>query len=331
MLEPYEYRALPIITTKKSFIMKSYLNYVVFAGSFFLAGCSQLSPQAQSEPDVSIGVIADCQYDDREPRKARQYALSDGKLQQAVDSINGQSVDWTVHLGDFIDKDYANYQKLLPIWNTLAAPGHHVLGNHDFSVEEHLKDSVPDLLGMPARYHDFSQGKWRFVIIDGNDLSLYAYPKSSELHKASEQAFANFQKTLPQQKELHTYNGALGSKQLTWLKGVLEDSKAQGQQVVLFSHFPIFPQNAHNLWNDHQIIQLLEQYSGVFAWFNGHNHTGNYGFKNGIHYLTFKAMVNNKTNAFGIANFYPDRIEILGQGRQKSMTLPQGKAATFDN
>ena len=182
---------------------------------------------------------------------------------------------------------------------------------------------------MPSRYHDFSQGKWRFVIIDGNDLSLFAHPKGSKQHQISQQAFADFQKTLPKKKALHTYNGGLGSKQLIWLKGVLDDAQRQGQQSVLFSHFPIFPDNPHNLWNDHQIMTLLEQYPGVFAWFNGHNHLGNYGFKNGIHYLTFKAMVNDETNAFGFAHFYPNKIEIVGRGRQQSMLLPKGEKGLF--
>jgi len=303
--------------------MNVFLKFVVLCLTLIGVSCAQTNNE--QKPDLSIGIIADCQYHQREHRRERHYNLSADKLAQAVHALNEQPIDWSIHLGDFIDKEYQSYQTLLPIWQTLKSPGHHVLGNHDFSIEEDLKLTVPDILNMPARYHDFSQGNWRFVIIDGNDLSLYAYPKSSGQHLVSEQAFKAFQKTLPAEKELHTYNGALGSKQMTWLKAVLDDAQSLGQQVVLFSHFPIYPVNAHNLWNDAAVVKLLEQYTSVFAWFNGYNHAGNYGFKNGIHYVTFKAMVNTTQNAFATANFYPDKIEILGHGRQKSIILPRGK------
>jgi len=298
---------------------------IVLCLALTIVSCSQT--RNEQKPQLSIGIIADCQYHQREHKRERHYNLSANKLEQAVHVLNEQPIDWSIHLGDFIDKEYQSYQTLLPIWRDLKSPGYHVLGNHDFSVKEDLKLTVPDILNMPARYYDFSQGNWRFVIIDGNDLSLYAYPKNSEQHLISEKTFQYFQKTSPPKKELHTYNGALGSKQMAWLKGVLDEAENQGQQVVLFSHFPVYPINAHNLWNDDVVVNLLEQYTSVFAWFNGHNHVGNYGFKNGIHYVTFKAMVNTTENAFAVANFYPEKIEILGHGRQQNMILPRGKQA----
>ncbi|WP_440873678.1 metallophosphoesterase [Thalassotalea sp. PLHSN55] len=304
--------------------MNIYTKIAVLFWALQVASCTQNS--LNSAPDVSIGIIADCQYHPGEHRRERHFNLSAGKLEQAVATLNEQSIDWSIHLGDFIDKDFESYQTLLPIWHQLDQQGYHVLGNHDFSVEESLKLTVPDTLSMPARYHDFSQNNWRFIVIDGNDLSLYAYPKASEQHLASAQAFEDFQSTLATKKKLHTYNGALGKKQLAWLKTVLADAEKNNQQVVLFSHFPVYPANAHNLWNDSEIVTLLEQYPNVFAWFNGHNHGGNYGFKNGIHYVTFKAMVNTTKNAFSVANFYPDKIEILGFGRQQNMVLPRKKA-----
>ena len=89
----------------------------IFLCSLMVFSCS--SSKTESSPEVSIGIIADCQYDDRAPRKARQFKLSAAKLSQAVSAINAESVDWSVHLGDFIDKDYDNYHTLVPIWHTL--------------------------------------------------------------------------------------------------------------------------------------------------------------------------------------------------------------------
>ncbi|MCW8833837.1 MAG: metallophosphoesterase, partial [Colwellia sp.] len=178
----------------------------------FLALTAVSCSHTANEPpaELSIGIIADCQYHHREHKRERYYNLSATKLEQAVHALNEHSIDWSIHLGDFIDKDYQSYQTLLPIWQMLKAPGYHVLGNHDFSVAEELKLTIPDVLNMPARYYDVSKNNWRFVIIDGNDLSLYAYPKQSEKHLASKRAFQAYQEKSPADKELHSYNGAIG-------------------------------------------------------------------------------------------------------------------------
>jgi len=52
---------------------------------------------------------------------------------------------------------------------------------------------------------------------------------------------------------------------MIWFKAMLVDVQVKGQQVVLSSHFSIYPVNAQNLWNDATVIMLLEQYAGVFA------------------------------------------------------------------
>jgi len=53
-----------------------------------------------------------------------------------VRTFSEQPIDWIVHLGDFIDMEYQSYQTVLPIWHDLKSPGYHVLGNHDFSIND---------------------------------------------------------------------------------------------------------------------------------------------------------------------------------------------------
>ena len=65
----------------------------------------------------------------------------------------------------------------------IEGPKYHVLGNHDFPV---TTDQVVDILGMPNQYYDFKYKNWRFVVLDTNDLSLYANPVGSEKYQQAQ-------------------------------------------------------------------------------------------------------------------------------------------------
>jgi len=130
---------------------------------------------------TAFGAIADCQYCDVVRTSGRRYALSNEKLASCVDALNQMDLAYTIHLGDFIDRDWKSFDVVGPIFERLQMPHYHVLGNHDFSVADHLKKDVPSQMGMPSNYYDFSQDGWRYVILDGNDVSFHAYPKKSSL------------------------------------------------------------------------------------------------------------------------------------------------------
>ncbi len=58
------------------------------------------------------------------------------------------------------------------------------------------------------------------------------------------------------------------------------------------------------------------------AYFSGHNHEGDYSVKNGIHYVTFKGMVETRdTNAAALITLTEHRITIHGLGRETSRSL----------
>ncbi len=120
----------------------------------------------------------------------------------------------------------------------------------------------------------------------------------------------------------YAWNGALGSKQLAWVKEELELAKRKKQRVVLFCHFPVMPKNAaHNLWDDTKLLELINDYSNVVAYFNGHTHKAHYQKENNIHHLAFEGMVEQDTNAFAIVSVYDDRLEIKGFGRELDRVL----------
>ena len=79
--------------------------------------------------------------------------------------------------------------------------------------------------------------------------------------------------------------------------------------------------NPHNLWNDFEIISLIENRPNVVAYINGHNHSGNYVFKNGVHYITLFGMVETMINSYAILEFYDDSLVLKGYGNQKTIHL----------
>jgi manganese-dependent ADP-ribose/CDP-alcohol diphosphatase len=137
------------------------------------------APVSAESALFSIGAIADCQFADEPDAPPRLYHTAPGKLRDAVADFNRHDLAFAVHLGDFIDKDMASFDTLLPITAASRAPFRFVLGNHDFAVDDAAKTRVPARLGMPARYYSFVEHGWMFIVTDGNGLSSYGWPAGS--------------------------------------------------------------------------------------------------------------------------------------------------------
>ncbi len=93
--------------------------------------CNSKNDDNTEYPEFQIGVVADCQYCYCEPTAVRFYKESPDRLCEAVGILNKQPLDFTVHLGDFIDKDFSSFDTITPIWKSLKSNKYHVLGNHD--------------------------------------------------------------------------------------------------------------------------------------------------------------------------------------------------------
>jgi calcineurin-like phosphoesterase family protein len=281
---------------------------MVLAGLF--AACAGI-PEG---PLFSFGVLADVQYCDGDPAGVRHYRLSPQKLESCIEDLETEDLAFAIHLGDFIDRDIESIDKVLPIYRRLEAPTYFALGNHDFSVDPSLKDSVPAKLGMERRYYDFPIQDWRFIVLDGNALSLYAHEAGHEIYQKAESRLAALKEAGA--PNAMTWNGGLGKQQLAWLRKSLEKASEAGEKAVIFCHFPVYPQNLHNLWDSMEVIQLLSESECAVAYLNGHNHGGNYGTIHGIHFLTIQGMVDTADqNAYAVVDVYDDRLEVRGRGR----------------
>lgn len=289
-------------------------------GFALLLTVSTVFAQAKNKTLFTFGVIADVQYADQDNAGTRYYRLSPNKLAQAVDSFNRYKPGFVLSLGDYIDKNLSSYDTLNPITARLNMHLYHALGNHEFAVNDNEKEKVLQKENLSKPYYSFEKNNWRFVIIDGNDVSLHAHIKGSARYKEAEALLQKLKADSLRQAQ--TWNGAVGKEQLAWLENELQDAQNKKQKVVIACHFPLYPDGATELlWNAKELRALIEKYSCVFAYFNGHVHKSQYFFEKGVHYVSFRGMVELDDNAFAMVTAYPDRLEIQGFGKEVSRIL----------
>lgn len=272
------------------------------------------SAENAKNADFKIGLIADCQYADK-TSEVKKFSSSLNKLEEAVTHFNNEDIAMVFHLGDFIDEKYDNFQKLLNITKKLNKPLYHVLGNHDFKVKEHLKEQVPIILGLKNRYYAVQKNGFRMLVLDSTDLSIYAHAKD---HPRTLEAIKVHTEQYPDKAK---WIGGISKEQFTWIKQQLALAEAKNEKVILMSHHPIYPANSFNIWNDFELLQLLAKNKQVVAYLNGHDHKGNYGVFEGIHFLTLKGMVNTDINSYSIAELKSDAIIIHGVGREEDRVM----------
>lgn len=273
--------------------------------------------KSEEKPKFEFGLVPDAQYCECEDNGTRYYQDSVTKLIEAAQTFNQQNIDFTIQTGDLIDRNIASFSTMLPIYNMIEGPKYHVLGNHDFPV---TTDEVVDILDMPNQYYDFKYKNWRFVILDTNDLSFYANPEGSQKYEQAESMYNSLKEDGAVNAQ--TWNGGVSNEQMVWLREVLNKAEKTNEKVVVIGHMPVYPKNNHNVWNDEEIVKELEEADSVVAYFNGHNHAGNYAVKDGIHYVNLKGMVETSdTNSFSIVEVYKNRLEIDGYGREGDRVL----------
>ena len=288
--------------------------------TFILASCNTQKEHAVEFQEFEIGVVADCQYCNCETVNNRYYKKSPQRLRKAVDELNTHTLDYAIHLGDFIDRDFESFDTVAPIWNSLKSDTYHVLGNHDFSVVDSLKPLVFEKMNIKKRFYSILKNNWRFIVLDGNDLSFHG----ALTNRKKQQTDSLFQllsnKNRPNLKE---WNGGLSIEQLKWVEKELQLATENKERVGFYCHFPsLGEEQAHNLWNYEQLLELIDQYPCVKFYFNGHNHNGSYVQKNGVHFLNFKGMVDtNDSTSFATVTFRKDSLFVQGYGREQSRSL----------
>lgn len=273
----------------------------------------------EGSPLIRIGVIADIQYGDLEAAGTRYYRNSLGKLEAAVADLNSEKVDFTVNLGDLTDRNPGDLAPVLDRLKALDRKVYNTTGNHDY-VGISDNGLLYKQLDMPGGYYSFTYGKWRFIMLNTNEIASYS--NLAGTGKESELAAMLGDIKAGGRNNDKSWNGGVGAKQMKWLTGLLEKARRKGENVLVVTHHPLFPAEEFTALNNLQILEVLSSFSCVKGVISGHHHTGAFGTYEGVPCITTEGMVETeKSNAYGILEIYKDRLVLRGKGRTQSYDI----------
>lgn len=256
-----------------------------------------------------FGIVADCHYADADTDGSRYYRQSLDKLDECVEVMNGERVDFLIELGDFKDEDrpaveektISYLQAAEQVFGKFKGPRRHVLGNHDAdSISKEQFSASVENTGINAgnTYYSFDFKGAHFVVLDAN----YRVDGADYDH-------GNFDWT----------DANIPPAELEWLKDDLEG--AHGPAIV-FVHQLLDGAGAHYVRNAAEVRAVLQSSGKVPAVFQGHQHSGGYSQIEGIHYYTLKAAVEGpgeENNAYAVVEVRPDGC-IIVTGYRKAIS-----------
>lgn len=257
-----------------------------------------LFAMSAEKPLIRFGMISDVHYANREPAGIRFYNQSLTKVQEAIDRMNQEKLDFLVELGDFKDQEAvpneANTLKFLTdiesVFQKFNGPTYHVLGNHDMdgiSKQQFLERVENTGIPKSQSYYSFDRKGIHFVVLDGN------FTKEGKAYD-----HGNFSWD----------DASISTEEIDWLK---DDLKSNKLPVLVFIHQMLEPSKSakHAVQNATEVRQILEQSKNVFCVLQGHVHEEIYKFINGIHYYSVNAVIDGdgpENSAYMIVDVYKD-------------------------
>ena len=331
-----------------------------------------------------LGLIADVQYCDTpdgssfDGSETRRYRGSLALAAAAAADFEAAGCSIVVQCGDLIDgkcnpgaaaagpplapaceNSLAMLQRALGALSSSAYDLLHVRGNHE-NYNAALAEQR-SLLRLPAGAEFFDEGlfaysyaphaSWRFIVLDGYDVSLARARGSAEFAAAqallrahNPNACAHGDEGAPRgdffaglkgslDARFVPFNGAVGARQLEWLAAQLAAARSAAQRVVVFSHIPLAAGNkavrgeifSTLLWNYAEVNAVLAPFATtVAAVFSGHNHSGSWGREGGILHLTLPSPLLFPQGSHAVVRLFADRLELAPFGEVRTLVEALG-------
>lgn len=264
---------------------------------------------------LRFGLVTDIHAHDLDsPLEGKWMTHTAERVTAFTNDMGAWSPDFVVELGDFINGwlvlgaepgDPARIPDILAWADELYAryegTRYHVIGNHD--VYNLDKTQYREILGMSSTYYSFEAGAYHFIVLDvqyaldGTDLA-------------------------------NTYTGIAGHvppTEMDWLRADLAASK-RPTLVLVHQRLDDYLDEwgRPTVFNQSEIQALLAADGDVIAVLQGHDHANVHNVIDGIHYLTFEAMVDQDTPpSWARITLDPEarKITIKGFGVQASYEL----------
>lgn len=250
-----------------------------------LAGMLALAELGEQDI-IRFGLVTDIHaHDIDSPTEGKWMSHTEERINIFVTAMNEWEPDFVIELGDFINGwvvlgaepgDPARIPDILAwaaeLFSQLDSPAFHVIGNHDLYNLD--KAQYLDILDMETTYYSFHVGAYHFIVLDvqfaedGSDLA-------------------------------NTFIGVTGflpEPQFEWLRTQLASSE---RPTIVFVHQMlddfIEQWGRPTVINQLELRQLFADDGDVIAVFQGHAHDNFHNIIDGIHYVTFEAMVDHDT------------------------------------
>ena len=284
---------------------------------FLLALSSLLALGADSDV-VRIGIVTDVHvHDTNSPAESKVMVNYAERLGAFVDAANSWSADAAIQLGDLVNGAFVMGA---PIGDTsriggmldaalvalaeLECPLYHVLGNHD--LYDLSKPEALAALGLEIGFYSFDLNGFHFVVLDAE-----FNPDETDYDHV-------FMRT----------KGLIPTAEFAWLEA---DLAATELPTIVCVHQPLDAEfeaiaGGPPIVNHIEVQQLLSNSGVVIAVLQGHDHENRYAEIDGIHYITFDAMVDHTESTrptYALMTLDPAArtITIEGAGGQESYDL----------
>jgi 3',5'-cyclic AMP phosphodiesterase CpdA len=282
---------------------------------FGLWGSATQTPSSQAP--LRVGIFTDLHaHDTNSPNEGKIMTNYAERLTACIKAMNAWPADIMIELGDFVngrfvmgaplgnaDRIPGILDKAEAIYKTFNGPRYYVIGNHD--VYDLSKAQFLAHTGATKTYESFDAGAYHFVILDAQ------YDKNG--------------------KDLDHVGwavvGNIPPKELDWLKA---DLAATDKPTIVCVHqrldktFDLLS-GGPEIIDAAQVRSVLEASGKVIAVFQGHDHLNAETDINGIHYVTFDALVDehNRPESWAYVTLDPvaRTITIKGVGAQKDWNL----------
>jgi predicted phosphodiesterase len=255
-----------------------------------------LLAKSGKKPILRFGMITDIHYACREPANGRYYSQSLDKVNEFVNLMNSEKVDFIVELGDFKDQDEvpneANTLKYLSdiesAFHKFNGPTYHVLGNHDMDgiTKAQFLERVENTgISKDKNYYSFNQNGVHFIVLDGNF--------TSDEHDYNKDNYRGVESWIPQ-------------KEVSWLK---KDLKANNFPAIVFIHQLLDNSKGmkKSVQNAPKVRKIMEASGKVLCVFQGHINAEKHSIIKGIHYYSLISAVEGdgpENNSYVIVNVH---------------------------
>jgi len=266
---------------------------------------------------VCLGIFADLHaHDTDSPGEAKIMVNYDERLSLCIAAMNAFPVDLVVQLGDLVNGRFVIGEELgepgriltildnvEAIYAQFAGPRYYVLGNHD--IYDLSKEEFLARVDSTSKYLSFDVKGYHFVILDaqynrkGEDLSHVGW----------------------------VVQGYIPPFELQWL---IDDLATTSNPTIVFVHQRLdvdfdFLSGGPAISNTEEVKTILSDSGVVIAVFQGHDHENALSLIDGIHYVTFEALVNEDETppswAYVTLNPQTQMISITGVGQQADYSL----------